>query len=812
MGGTRDGRYGGRREPGWYRPPRRVPSDRARGADWRRAGRQRAGDARRAPARRAGADGPVDVVVVPVSGVAGRSAWARVGATSYTEVAPVGPADAERHAVAQLADPRVARRCCVPPRRCRPRATLAPPSLATEVAASLDGALGDETPVVVRCASTSRRSASPWRGALDARRFVVDLDDDVEALLEARASTTRRRPTAGSHAAWLPARRHGAWPRTSTRPRSPALRARRQVVTVPNSRAPAPGAPPPPARRPPAVRRQPHLRTQRRGRATCSCTTCSRAAAASVPDATVDVVGARARTAGRAGGVRRRHRARAVADVTPHYDAAPRGRRHRSAPARAPASRCSRRSPTDGRWWPRRRRSAGLDVADGRPAARGADPDGLAGTPPAAARARRPRLADRLVDAASATLHDQYVLDVVAPDGATGGAEPRRRRPTGERTSDRSPWTDSTCTRSTTVSSCSTPSPTACTTSTRPPTVVFSLCDGTRTTDELAELVRVGVGARHRAAADDVARVRRPAPRRGSAAIARDPVDGLERRLLWHTLHVDGRPAVRRRAPAAAPAGRAPDARACAHDALLGAAAPRRGLRGARGGRRLATVPDSATRPPTSVHVRAHRRAFELASLAGWARVHAATVDLDGVRVLVVGPSGAGKSTLARPAAPRRRRRAGRRERARAPRGASLAVPRAVHLKTGYATLAARARAARRRTCRWWVRSRCSTRRRLGRPWRLTRGPGRPRRAARPARPGPAGPESVEPETIAPARVEPVPGPVVLEALVQQAFPVAEGKADLVRTLVGATSGAAGHRVASGHPAATVDALRGLAG
>ena len=51
------------------------------------------------------------------------------------------------------------------------------------------------------------------------------------------------------------------------------------------------------------------------------------------------------------------------------------------------------------------------------------------------------------------------------------------------------------------------------------------------------------------------------------------------------------------------------------------------------------------------VHVRAHRHAFELASLSGWAQVHAATVDLATTegreRVLVVGPSGAGKTTLA---------------------------------------------------------------------------------------------------------------------------------------------------------------------
>jgi hypothetical protein len=47
------------------------------------------------------------------------------------------------------------------------------------------------------------------------------------------------------------------------------------------------------------------------------------------------------------------------------------------------------------------------------------------------------------------------------------------------------------------------------------------------------------------------------------------------------------------------------------------------------------------------VYIRTHRRAFELASLVGWVRVHAALVDIGGRRVLVAGPSGVGKTTLA---------------------------------------------------------------------------------------------------------------------------------------------------------------------
>ncbi len=82
------------------------------------------------------------------------------------------------------------------------------------------------------------------------------------------------------------------------------------------------------------------------------------------------------------------------------------------------------------------------------------------------------------------------------------------------------------------------------------------------------------------------------------------------------------------------------------------------------------------------VHVRAHRRAFELASLSGWARVHAATIDLDDARVLVVGPSGAGKTTLAARLLLDGADVQGD-ESVLVRRGESLAVPRALHLKPG---------------------------------------------------------------------------------------------------------------------------------
>lgn len=46
------------------------------------------------------------------------------------------------------------------------------------------------------------------------------------------------------------------------------------------------------------------------------------------------------------------------------------------------------------------------------------------------------------------------------------------------------------------------------------------------------------------------------------------------------------------------------------------------------------------------VYRRVHQRAFELASLRGWVRLHAAVVDVSGGRTLLVAPSGTGKTTL----------------------------------------------------------------------------------------------------------------------------------------------------------------------
>lgn len=209
-------------------------------------------------------------------------------------------------------------------------------------------------------------------------------------------------------------------------------------------------------------------------------------------------------------------------------------------------------------------------------------------------------------------------------------------------------------------------------------------------------------------------------------------------------------------------------------------------------GDHLATLPTAAD-VADAIYVRAHRRAFERASLAGWVRVHAATLDLDGARVLLVGPSGTGKTTLAlrllldgvavlgdesvllRP-------------------GASAAVPRPFHVKAAT----------------WDVLADL--------PVAYDELP----RAAEvavldPARVAPAVVPRVAAvdhvvlleRTGAPAAAQPASSAEVVEALARDAFVVTEPTGRLLATLVAAVGGARRWRLTIGDPSATVGELRG---
>ncbi len=262
---------------------------------------------------------------------------------------------------------------------------------------------------------------------------------------------------------------------------------------------------------------------------------------------------------------------------------------------------------------------------------------------------------------------------------------------------------------------------------------------------------------------------------------------------MWHTLRVDGDARVVAHLGSLLPRAEHPMPATRAMHYTVVATDGRFAVR--EEGDVLTTTADAES-ATDAIHVRAHRRAFELASLAGWARVHAATVDLEGARVLVVGPSGAGKSTLAARLLLGGADVQGD-ESVLVRRDASLAVPRAVHLKPGYerwlpelVPLAAELPVVGEVTVLDPAR--------LGRPWRL-------REAAVDhvvVLDGAAGTGS------GPVVCEPVDGGAMLEALLGDAFPLTETKAGMVAILAGAIAGARGHRLTSGAPDAMVEVLR----
>jgi hypothetical protein len=271
----------------------------------------------------------------------------------------------------------------------------------------------------------------------------------------------------------------------------------------------------------------------------------------------------------------------------------------------------------------------------------------------------------------------------------------------------------------------------------------------------------------------------------------------FERRLLWHSLEVDGDPKVVGQLEALLPdAGHPVPARRAMHYQVN---ATPDGFTVTEEGDTLAVVAAgerAVEEAADVVHVRAHRRAFELASLSGWARVHAATVDLDGARVLLVGPSGAGKTTLATRLLLDGAEVQGD-ESVLVRRRESLAVPRALHLKPG-SDRALPELADVLPTLPVVGDVTVLDPARVGRPVVLRLAP--VTHVVLLAGQSP---------TDAPVTCTPIDGGTVLEALVTDAFPLTETKARMVSLLAGAMVTARGHHLSWGPPAAMVDALRG---
>jgi hypothetical protein len=214
------------------------------------------------------------------------------------------------------------------------------------------------------------------------------------------------------------------------------------------------------------------------------------------------------------------------------------------------------------------------------------------------------------------------------------------------------------------------------------------------------------------------------------------------------------------------------------------------------------TTVDTASAASDAIYVRVHRRAFELASLRGWSRVHAVTLDLDGARVLVAGPSGAGKTTLALRMLLDGAAVQGDESVLVHRSGASLAVPRAFHVKDGTAVMVPELL----EVPGWQDLPRIHDVTVLDptlvrAPWTLVEAP--VDHVVLLER-DPAAAQGTS------AAIEPIPNPVVLEALVAHTFPLTESTGDLLRTLVGAVGRARGHRLRGPDPSTTFAALRGV--
>jgi glycosyltransferase involved in cell wall biosynthesis len=350
------------------------------------------------------ADGPVDLVIVPVSGSAESGEWLASRARRIVVVPPVHPTT-RAEVVAALGDP--TRRAELRALEALPaRARLAPPSSAARAASQLADA--PRTVVVLRAYLAPFGTALAEH--LGAERLVVDADDDDEGLLRARGDDTEADAHGVLAREWL-ARADRVLAASPIDAAAMGARYGFAVETLPNAvaRPPATGTPPGKARLlyvgnltyAPNVDAVRDLVTVVLPRVR-----------AEVPGATVDLVGAHdERLPGLADhdGVRL---AGAVADLAPWYADADvvvvplregAGTRvkvleafafHRPVVATVAAV-------------------AGLDVVDGVSVHVGDSPAALADH--TVRLLRDPARARRTVDEAEAVLAEHYLLDVVVP-------------------------------------------------------------------------------------------------------------------------------------------------------------------------------------------------------------------------------------------------------------------------------------------------------------------------------------------------------------------------------------------------------------
>ena len=144
--------------------------------------------------------GPVDLVVVPVSGPAMPLYWARALARTVTVVDPLTGVDVRSVLIQQIADARLRERL-ISTAPLSARAAAASPALAARIEDALPA---DGPPVVVALRTYLAPLGVELARRTAATRVIVDADDDDEALLRALGDADAADAERRFAAAWLP--------------------------------------------------------------------------------------------------------------------------------------------------------------------------------------------------------------------------------------------------------------------------------------------------------------------------------------------------------------------------------------------------------------------------------------------------------------------------------------------------------------------------------------------------------------------------------------------------------------------------------
>jgi glycosyltransferase involved in cell wall biosynthesis len=351
--------------------------------------------------------GPVDVVVVPVSGPADGGDWLTARAGQVVVVGPEPPRT-RADAVAQLADPR--RRAELAELEALPaRARLAAPALVPVALEALDPFDGAPPPIVVVVRSYLAPFGATLADALGADRLVVDADDDDEGLARAQGDDQGADEYAALARDWL-VRADRVLAASPLDADAMQHRYGFAVDPLPNAVRPASATAPPGRNRLLYVGNltyTPNVDAVRE-----LVLDVLPAVRAHVPDAMVDVVGAHDERLTELAGHDGVHLTGAVPDVAPWYagaDVVVVPLRHGAGTRIKVLEAFAHRRPVVAT----PAAVAGLAVQDGRSVHLGTTAEELAAH--AAHLLRSPAAARQTVGEAEAVLSEHYLLDVVAP-------------------------------------------------------------------------------------------------------------------------------------------------------------------------------------------------------------------------------------------------------------------------------------------------------------------------------------------------------------------------------------------------------------